>query len=178
MKNKSMIRISLISIICAVTLASVAHAAPGDKATAEIKDRDGKELGTVTLTETAHGVLLTGELTSLTLGPHGFHMHAVGKCEPPFTSAGGHFNPENRKHGYHDVSGSHAGDMPSLHAFAEGRAIAHVMAASLTLSGGAMSVLDQDGAAVVINAKADDYKTDPAGDSGERIACGVVTRVQ
>lgn len=174
----SMIRISLISIVCAAASVSVAHAAPGDKATAEIKDRDGKALGTVTLTETAHGVLLTGELTSLTLGPHGFHVHAVGKCEPPFTSAGGHFNPENRKHGYYEASGSHAGDMPNLHALADGRAIADIMAGSLTLSGGAMGVLDQDGAAVVIHAKADDYKTDPAGDSGDRIACGVVTKVQ
>jgi len=168
-----MVRIALKSILCVLALASAADAASGDKATAEIKDQAGKVLGTLTLTETPEGVLLAGELTQLSPGPHGFHIHAVGKCEPPFISAGEHFNPESRKHGFHAASGPHPGDFPNLHASSDGKAIVDVMAAGLTLSGGTRSILDQDGGAVVIHAKADDYTTDPAGSSGDRIACGV-----
>lgn len=98
---------SLTSALYVIILASAAQAASGEKATAEMKDRDGKAIGTLTLTETLQGVLLTGELTQLPPGPHGFHVHAVGRCEPPFTSAGGHFNPENKRHGFHDPAGSH-----------------------------------------------------------------------
>jgi Cu-Zn family superoxide dismutase len=173
-----MILVALTSILCAAILASAAQAAPGDKASAQIKDRDGKVLGTLTLTETPQGVLFTGELTQLPPGPHGFHIHAVGKCEPPFTSAGGHFNPQNKKHGFQAASGPHAGDLPNLHAGADGKIVADVMAPGLKLSGGATSVFDSDGSAVAIHAKADDYKTDPAGDSGDRIACGVITKTQ
>jgi len=168
----------LNSILCTLICISAAQAATGDKATAQMKDRDGKVLGTLTLTETPQGLLLTGEVTQLPPGPHGFHLHAAGKCEPPFTSAGGHFNPDGKKHGFHEASGPHAGDLPNLHAAPDGRAIVEVMAAGLTLSSGAKSVLDQDGTAVVIHAKADDYRTDPAGDSGDRIVCGVVNRSQ
>lgn len=170
-------RVALTGALCALALASAAHAAPGDKATSQIKDRNGKALGTVTLTETPQGVLITGELTQLPPGPHGFHVHAVGRCEPPFTSAGGHFNPDGKKHGFHEASGSHAGDLPNLHASSDGKAAADLMAVGLSLSG-EKGILDQDGAAIVIHAKADDYKTDPAGDSGDRIACGIVTKAQ
>jgi len=166
------------SLICALAVSSAASAAPGDKASAEMKDRSGKVLGTISLTETAQGILLAGELTQLAPGPHGFHIHAVGKCEPPFTSAGGHFNPENKKHGFHDGAGPHSGDLPNLHASPDGKANADYFAAGLTLSGGARALLDPDGASLVIHAKADDYKTDPAGDSGDRIVCGVVTKSQ
>lgn len=174
-----MIRVTLTSIVCcAMALASATHAAPGDKARAEMKSRDGNVLGTVTLTETPQGVLLTGELSQLSPGPHGFHLHAVGKCESPFTSAGGHFNPEGKKHGFHNASGSHAGDLPNLHAASDGKAVVDTVAAGLTLSRGEKSLLDQDGAAVVVHANADDYKTDPAGGSGDRIACGIVNKAQ
>jgi len=118
-----------------------------------MKDKDGKALGTITLTETAQGVLLNGELTQIPPGPHGFHIHAVGKCEPPFTSAGGHFNPDNKKHGFHEASGSHAGDLPNLHAAADGKAVVDAITPGLTLTGGGKSLFDQDGAALVIHAK-------------------------
>jgi Cu-Zn family superoxide dismutase len=165
-----------LAAIFALTLVSAAHAAAGDKATAQMKDKDGKALGTITLTETAQGVLLTGELTQIPPGPHGFHIHAVARCEPPFTSAGGHFNPDNKKHGFHEASGSHGGDLPNLHAAPDGKAVVDAIAPGLTLTGGGKSLLDQDGAALVVHAKADDYKTDPAGDSGDRLVCGVVEK--
>ena len=170
-------RIVLTGAISLAALIPLAHAAPGDKAKAEMKDRDGKVLGTVMLTEAPHGILLAGDLSQLSPGPHGLHIHSVGKCEPPFTTAGGHFNPAGRKHGFESASGAHAGDLPNLHASADGKAVVDLVAQGLTLSGGATGLLDQDGAAVVIHAKADDYRTDPAGDSGDRIACGVVTQV-
>lgn len=171
-------RLLLPITLCTVILASSVHAAEGDKATAEMKDRDGKPTGTITLTATPSGVLLKGDLSQLPPGPHGFHIHAVGKCEPPFTSAGGHFNPGGKKHGFHDATGPHAGDVPNLHALSDGKAVVDAFAAGLTLTGGSNSVLDQDGAALVIHAKADDYKTDPAGDSGDRIVCGVISKAQ
>ena len=161
--------------ICAycLVLAASAQAAPGDKATAELKDREGHAVGTVTLTETPHGILLAGELGRLPPGPHGFHLHAVGKCEPPFTSAGPHFNPANHKHGFAAAEGPHAGDLPNLHAAPDGKASVDAFAAGVTLAG-QQGLLDQDGASLVVHAKADDYRTDPAGDSGDRIACGVI----
>ena len=165
-----------MSVICALGLASAAQSAAGDKATAPMKDRDGKVIGTITLTETPQGVLLAGELNGVPPGPHGFHLHAVGQCEPPFTSAGGHFNPDNKKHGFHDAGGPHAGDLPNLHALTDGKAVVDAIAPGLTLSGGGRSLLDQDGASIVIHARADDYRTDPAGESGDRIICGIVTR--
>lgn len=173
-----MMHIVLRGVFCAFALASVASAAPGDKATARMTDRDGKALGTITLTETSQGVLLTGALTQLPPGPHGFHLHGVGKCEPPFTSAAGHFNPDDKKHGFLEASGHHAGDLPNLHVSSDGKANIDVLAVGLTLSGRTRNLLDQDGTAIVLHIKADDYKTDPAGDSGDRIACGVVGRAQ
>jgi Cu-Zn family superoxide dismutase len=172
-----MMRVVLISAPFAIASALMAHAAPGDKATAQMKDRGGKVIGTITLTETRQGVLLAGEVTQLTPGPHGFHIHAVGKCEPPFTSAGSHFNPKNKKHGFQEASGSHAGDLTNLHAASDGRAVADMLVMNIVLSGPASGVLDPDGAAIVIHAKADDYRTDPAGDSGDRIACGVIAKM-
>lgn len=163
-------------VLASTALASAAHAAAGDKATAQMKDRNGAVLGTIALTETPQGLLLTGDLAQLPPGPHGFHLHAVGRCEPPFTSAGGHFNPDGKKHGFHDPAGPHAGDVPNLHASSDGKAVVDALALGVTLGSGSRGVLDQDGTAVVIHAKADDYKTDPAGDSGDRIACGVVVK--
>ena len=163
----------VVSTVFGLLAATPCGAAPGDKATAQMKDPGGKTVGTVALTETPLGILLTGDLTQLPPGPHGFHVHAVGRCEPPFTSAGGHFNPNNRKHGFHDSAGPHAGDLPNVHASADGKAVVDAFAAGLTLSG-ARGLLDQDGSSLVIHAKVDDYRSDPAGDSGDRIICGVL----
>ena len=108
-------------------------------------------------------------------GQHAFHVHAVGKCEPPFTSAGGHFNPAGKKHGMEAAEGSHAGDMPNLFIPASGELTVEIANPMISLvKGQPNTVFDADGSAVIIHAGADDYKTDPTGNAGDRIACGVI----
>jgi len=112
-------------------------------------------------------------------GQHGFHIHEVGKCTPPaFLSAGGHFNPTGAKHGLLDPDGPHAGDLPNLWIEADGSADYTVTTNLITLGPGKRSVFDKNGSALLIHTGPDDYITDPAGDSGDRIACGVITRTQ
>jgi len=108
--------------------------------------------------------------------PPPIHFHETGKCEPPFESAGGHFNPGKKAHGVLDLGGSHAGDLPNVVVPAGGKLEFELFVPGLTLAAGPSSVLDADGTALVIHAKADDYRTQPAGDSGDRIACGVIPR--
>jgi Cu-Zn family superoxide dismutase len=146
-----------------------------DHATASILDRTGRRVGLVTLTATPSGTLVNAEFTGLPAGVHGFHIHAVGKCEPPFDSAGPHFNPGATKHGL-AVGPGHAGDLPNLFVPDTGRVHVEYFSAGLNIGEGAGSVFDADGAALVVHATADDYKTDPSGASGERIACGVLER--
>jgi Cu-Zn family superoxide dismutase len=171
-----MIRQSLAcGALAAMLLSAAAWPAAAQTAKAALKNLDGKDVGTVTLTETPHGVLLSLSVKGLPPGEHAFHVHAVGKCEPPFTSAGGHFNPGGKKHGMMAPEGQHAGDMPNLHIPASGELAVEVQNAAITLEKGKPnSVLDADGSTVIIHAGKDDYKTDPAGDSGGRIVCGVI----
>src|SRR5439155_22731608 len=108
---------------------------------------------------------------------HAFHFHAVAKCEgPAFTSATGHFNPGQKKHGLQNPEGSHAGDMANFTAKANGTAKASFVNTQVTLGDGANSLFANGGTALMIHAKADDMKTDPAGNAGDRIACGVITK--
>ena len=149
--------------------------AAAQTASAALKNAEGKEVGSANLTQTPHGVLINISVKELPPGEHAFHVHAVGKCEPPFTSAGGHFNPGNKKHGMLAVEGYHAGDMPNLHVPQSGDLTVETVNANITLEKGKpYSVYDADGSAIVIHAGSDDYKTDPAGDAGARIACGVI----
>jgi Cu-Zn family superoxide dismutase len=148
--------------------------ASAQSAKAALKDQKGADVGTVNLTQTPAGVLLHLSLKGLPAGERAFHIHAVGKCEPPFTSAGGHFNPGNHKHGLL-VGPGHAGDMPNLHIPASGTLEVEVLNAAVTLEKGKPnSVFQKEGTAIVIHAGKDDYKSDPAGNAGDRIACGVI----
>ncbi len=159
----------------ALTLALSSVAARAESANAALKNADGKNVGAVTLTQTPAGVLLSLTVKGLPAGEHAFHVHAVGKCEAPFTSAGGHFNPGGKKHGMMAAEGHHAGDMPNLHIPSTGELTVEVVNAAITLEKGKPnSVFDADGSAVIIHAGKDDYKTDPTGDAGGRIACGVI----
>jgi Cu-Zn family superoxide dismutase len=161
------------SVVGVLALASPALAV--DTASAVLKDASGKDVGKATLTVTPSGVLVSLDLTAVPPGDHAFHIHAVGKCEPPdFKSAGPHFNPDETKHGMMNPEGPHAGDMPNLHVPADGKLEVEILDPAVTLSAEA-ALLDTDGAALVIHAAADDYKTDPAGNAGDRIACGVIT---
>jgi Cu-Zn family superoxide dismutase len=162
--------IAVLGVACVASLS--AHA---QTAKAPLKDAAGKDVGTVDLVQTPHGVLLKLSLKGIPAGEHAFHVHAAGKCEPPFTTAGGHFNPGSKKHGMEAAEGSHAGDMPNLHVPASGELIIEVANPAISLvKGQPNSVFDADGSAIVIHAKADDYKSDPAGNAGDRIACGVI----
>jgi Cu-Zn family superoxide dismutase len=168
--------------ICALLL-SLAISAPtspaGPPARAVLEDAQGKEIGTATFTPAKGGVRVQVRVAGLTPGKHGIHIHAAGKCEPPdFKSAGGHLNPSGRKHGLHNPEGAHAGDLPNLTVGKDGKAATAFTARGATLGEGPGSLLGPDGAALVIHADPDDEKTDPAGSSGARIACGVVEKTQ
>ena len=131
----------------------------------------GQSIGTVRAWQTAGGVSFRISASGLPHGIHGLHVHAVGRCDPPdFASAGGHWNPAGKKHGMNNPAGPHAGDLPNVEVAANG-----VFTATVTLPGATMaSLLDADGAALVLHAGPDDYATDPSGNSGARIACAVI----
>ena len=159
----------------AALLSSSVTAVSANSAKALLKNAEGADVGRVELTQVDDGVLLRAALKGLPPGDHAFHVHAAGKCEPPFTSAGGHFNPGNKKHGMMAADGHHAGDMPNLVVPASGELKLEVVNTAITLDKDKPnSVLKPDGTAFVIHAAPDDYKTDPTGDAGGRIACGVI----
>jgi superoxide dismutase, Cu-Zn family len=167
-------------LICpaAVALALAFAAAPAlaeESATVTLRDAEGRDVTTLTLSAAGNGILVTGTLTEVSPGPHAIHFHEVGKCEAPFESAGGHFNPTGHQHGILNPEGHHAGDMPNIVMPETGQGTIQIFAAGVGLAAGEDgSLRDEDGTAIVIHAGPDDYKTDPAGASGDRIACGVV----
>ncbi len=145
-------------------------------AEAVLKDKDGKQVGVATLIETPEGVRVALTGYRLPPGGHGLHVHAVGRCDPPdFASAGAHFNPTGKQHGRMNPAGPHAGDLPNLVAAASGEAGLDITTKAFTLSPGPSSLLGDKGTALVVHANPDDDKTDPTGNSGGRIACGVIT---
>jgi len=151
-------------------LASTPALAWADTARAELKDAQGTIVATATLTDANGGVRIALRASGLKPGAHGLHIHAVGVCAPPaFTSAGGHFNPQNKKHGHKNPEGAHAGDLPNLTVGADGTGSIETPAAGVALK-------DVAGLALVIHADPDDETTDPTGNSGARVACGVITK--
>lgn len=142
----------------------------GERAVATIENARGETVGTATATRAEDGVRLALDVKGLPPGPHGTHVHTTGRCDPPaFGSAGGHWNPADSQHGLEDPTGQHAGDMPNLIVDAGGGG-----SLDYTLQGGRFQgLLEGDGSALVIHATADDQHTDPSGNSGDRIACGV-----
>ncbi len=142
-------------------------------ATATLHDLVGLRVGTVTFLESHAGIIVYGDVSGLGLGAHAVHIHEVGKCEPPFTTAGGHFNPTGRHHGYRNPEGPHLGDLPNIDTPAAGRRHFEFLLPGVTLKG-ENALLDKDGASIVFHSTRDDYLTDPAGNSGSRIACGVI----
>lgn len=139
-------------------------------ATATLLTAEGEPAGTVTATASPAGLVISLDAVGISPGQHGVHVHTTGSCEgPTFQSAGGHWNPTDRMHGLDSEQGAHAGDMPNLIVDADGTG-----ALEYTLGGGTFAeLLDADGAAFIIHAEADDQMTDPSGESGDRIACGV-----
>ncbi len=165
--------LGIVTVGALLTLISLPAVAQNAKA--NLKNAEGKDVGTAELTQTPAGVLIKLNITGLQPGERAFHVHGVGKCEPPFTSAGGHFNPDGKKHGIMAMAGHHAGDMPNLHIPASGTLQVEVLNRSITLEKGKPnSLFGPEGTALIIHAGKDDYKSDPTGEAGGRVACGVV----
>jgi Cu-Zn family superoxide dismutase len=143
-------------------------------ATATLRNAAGATVGSATFTETSIGLLVTGSLTGVGSGTHAIHVHQTGQCTPTFAAAGGHHNPRNKRHGFRSPDGHHAGDLPNLHVPQGGTLTFDLTLPDVRLRG-SEGLLEDDGSALVVHAAADDYTTDPAGNSGDRIACGVIS---
>jgi superoxide dismutase, Cu-Zn family len=169
-------------VVCCICLLAAGSAFAGGKmkAKAEIRDASGKSIGQATLTEQKKGVQVKLKVAGLPPGKHGFHIHETGTCTPPdFKSAGGHFNPFDKHHGIDNPQGKHAGDFPNLAVKDDGKAEVTALAEGATLKKGkAGSLLKEGGTAIVIHADPDDNMSDPAGNAGARIACGVIAKAK
>jgi Cu-Zn family superoxide dismutase len=158
-----------VALRSSVQMASTAHA--------DIVNATGDKIGTATLVPSAGGVRIDLSVSQLPPGTHGIHIHTAGKCEgPDFKTAGGHFNPADKKHGRDNPAGPHNGDLPNIEVGPDGKATTSLLDTNVTLSDGPNSLFHDGGTSIVIHAMQDDYKTDPAGNSGARIACGVIQK--
>ena len=165
----------LSGILCLLVCSFSLQAA--QKAKANLLNAKGERVGTATLTEKSNGVQLDLKASNLPPGIHGFHIHAVGICEAPdFKSAGPHFNPEGKQHGWDNPQGHHLGDLQNLNVDSDGKVSVRVLVPGVTLGEGPNSLFHEGGTSLIIHEKADDGKTDPAGNAGARIACGVIIR--
>jgi Cu-Zn family superoxide dismutase len=174
-----MIKSFVLGILLFFATAGAGWTAEDRKVQVNLINSQRQPVGEATLTETPTGVLIRVQLSQnpagIAPGVHAIHLHEIGQCEPPFKSAGGHFNPSKKKHGFLTKDGKHEGDLPNIHVPERGRAMWEFFLPTMELGPGKGSLLDDDGSALVIHERADDYRTDPAGDSGDRIACGVIT---
>jgi Cu-Zn family superoxide dismutase len=170
----------IVLLVAGVVLSAVGvgtAVAQGTGATAQLQDAEGNAVGTAEFTEVPGGVLVAVRARGLDPGEHGIHLHETGACDDPpaFDSAGGHINPAGAQHGLENPRGPHAGDLPDLSVAADGTAAYEATTDRVTLSGsGAAPLLDGDGSALVVHAAKDDQVTDPTGNSGDRVACGVI----
>jgi superoxide dismutase, Cu-Zn family len=176
-KMKPLVKFLLVVAALAIVPAASAQNKKPKPVTVNLKDGQGKEVGTATVSPAAQGVKIKLNAQNLTPGEHAIHVHQTAKCDgPDFKTAGPHFNPDGKKHGLQNPEGPHAGDMPNFTVDAKGKSKATVTDPNVTLGDDPHSVFTGGGTSLVIHAKADDGKTDPSGNSGDRVACGLITK--
>jgi Cu-Zn family superoxide dismutase len=169
--------VTLVAGALMLTMSAWAQAGAAKVAKADLKDAKGLEVGTATFRAAPDGVRISLRLKNLTPGEHAVHIHDAGKCDPPdFKTAAGHFNPAHKHHGKDNPEGPHAGDLLNFTVSGQGTATTALLASGVTLGTEATGLFHEGGTSLVIHASPDDYKSDPAGNAGARIACGVITR--
>lgn len=169
----------LLAMVVLMSLATGTFAQDNstNHAFAVLKDSGGKDIGLARFTEGDNGLVRVDvEVSGISPGLHGIHIHKTGNCSPTFASAGDHYNPLGKKHGLSNPGGAHAGDLPNLEVNDAGVGRLNATTDLVTISAGPTTLFDSDGSALVIHAGADDQVTDPAGNSGDRIACGVIKK--
>jgi len=162
-------------VVIGLAACGVETSAVGQTAVASLSGPEGNAMGEVMFTQGPNGVLISADVSGLTPGPHGFHIHSVGACSPDFSAAGGHFDPDDEGHGFMHEESWHPGDLPNIHAGDDGIARTDYFADRISLAPDADgSLFDADGSAIIIHAKPDSYGPEPG--AGDRVACGVIER--